>query len=445
MACLFQWRTSHIIANTCYTEAIVQANEIRNDTSSEITFNALLHRPRTLKWQLNSFTKLLYRTSSNTNKKSTARSVPHMTAKHLKDIYLISTEFLSTSFYSDLLEKVRGRDSYRILIKIETLRLALGQFYKDDIVVEAAGVRPLLAAATMLQMEPLIQQCAAIMLETINIKTVLSYHEGAHNYGVMEVQKACRKWLQHNLLTQVTEHPTTLRRISPELMHQLLASPHLYVMQTEFSVYVMLKAWVFLCLHPWWEGGHETAFLEAHKFFRNRSDPGCFLEQEGKHLAPVFSALRLVYLIYHHLDVEMLIADRSKPSLKVGPELMPTTWYFGRMLKNNQFWHYGPASISEKTYSLSRAPFAWRFLAGSGVEFKHCPTYENLGLSESLTGKRRSLRVGAENHPSHLVKGVPLAGTIIMYRIANTRTPERELSIVETLQSDVLPVSATRK
>lgn len=50
------------------------------------------------------------------------------------------------------------------------LHLALGQFYKDDIVVEPAQVIPLLATALLLQMDPLIDQCTSIMMETINLQ-----------------------------------------------------------------------------------------------------------------------------------------------------------------------------------------------------------------------------------------------------------------------------------
>lgn len=53
---------------------------------------------------------------------------------------------------------------------ITALHLALGQFYKDDIEVEAAQVIPLLATALLLQMDPLIEQCTGIMLETINLQ-----------------------------------------------------------------------------------------------------------------------------------------------------------------------------------------------------------------------------------------------------------------------------------
>ena len=40
---------------------------------------------------------------------------------------------------------------------------------------------------------------------------------------------------------KVQEYPNTLRCITPDLMKELLSSPNLYVLQTEFSVYVLLK------------------------------------------------------------------------------------------------------------------------------------------------------------------------------------------------------------
>ena len=53
--------------------------------------------------------------------------------------------------------------------------------------------------------------------------------------------------------SQVTEHPSTLRHIPPDLMYELLSSAHLYVMQTEFSIYVMLKVCslhiIYFCLY----------------------------------------------------------------------------------------------------------------------------------------------------------------------------------------------------
>ena len=48
-------------------------------------------------------------------------------------------------------------------------------------------------------------------------------------------------WLRVNLLSHVPEHPHRLADIDPELMATLVASPDLFVMQTEFSVYVLLR------------------------------------------------------------------------------------------------------------------------------------------------------------------------------------------------------------
>lgn len=126
-------------------------------------------------------------------------------------------------------------------VTLEALDVALGSLYQDEITVEAAQVTPILAAANLFQLEGLIDQCLAIMHETVNVKTVVSYYQTSIRYGVTTVKKACLSWLKVNLLSHMPEHPDRLREITPDLMADLVSSPELFVMQTEFSVYVLLR------------------------------------------------------------------------------------------------------------------------------------------------------------------------------------------------------------
>ncbi len=52
---------------------------------------------------------------------------------------------------------------------------------------------PVLASATLLQLDGLIAQSKLLMKETVNLQTVLPYYEAARMYGVTEVEKACAK------------------------------------------------------------------------------------------------------------------------------------------------------------------------------------------------------------------------------------------------------------
>ena len=51
---------------------------------------------------------------------------------------------------------------------VPALRVVLGSLYQDELVVEPAEVVPLLATATLLQLDGVIEQCILIMEETVN-------------------------------------------------------------------------------------------------------------------------------------------------------------------------------------------------------------------------------------------------------------------------------------
>jgi hypothetical protein len=58
--------------------------------------------------------------------------------------------------------------------------------------------------------------------------------------------------------------------ISADLMQKLVSSSDLFVMHTEFSIYVLLRFWVFLQLHPKWDSPSQESILEAQRYFHNR-------------------------------------------------------------------------------------------------------------------------------------------------------------------------------
>ena len=140
--------------------------------------------------------------------------------------------------------------------------------YQDELNVEPAEVIPILATATLFQLDGLIDQCASIMEETVNIETVIKYYDAGINYASSKIQEACLIWLQVNLLSHLPEHPAKLRQIPIDLMQRLVNCSELYVMQTEFSVYVLLRLWIYLIFHPNWDGSPQDAVMSSHKFFQ---------------------------------------------------------------------------------------------------------------------------------------------------------------------------------
>ncbi|XP_071568445.1 protein germ cell-less-like [Temnothorax nylanderi] len=83
------------------------------------------------------------------------------------------------------------------------------------------------------------------MVETTNSETVVSYYNAAVSYGVPTVKAAAKRWLEVNLLGYGWRHPFFLKEISSDLMTELVASPDLVVLQTEFCIYMMLRLWLF--------------------------------------------------------------------------------------------------------------------------------------------------------------------------------------------------------
>jgi hypothetical protein len=54
-------------------------------------------------------------------------------------------------------------------------------------------------------------------------------------------------------------------------MVDLISSPDLFVMQTEFSVYVLLRLWMFVRMRKNWVGGQpQDAVMASHRYFQVR-------------------------------------------------------------------------------------------------------------------------------------------------------------------------------
>lgn len=146
-----------------------------------------------------------------------------------------------------------------------------------------------------------------------------------------------------NLLSFYTKHWRWLRQINVDLMHALISHADLFVMQTEFSIYILLRFWMFYNLNPDFERFEKDG--EGHlknpiHFFSQREGEVPFLETcQGRNFRKTFLALRINHLLSHHRDVEVLLKDN----------ILPKSWFFAPLL---QQWS-SMLSIDE---SLDRGP-----------------------------------------------------------------------------------------
>ncbi|KAI1230145.1 hypothetical protein IHE44_0010537 [Lamprotornis superbus] len=200
---------------------------------------------------------------------------------NLHKIYLCQSGYFSSMFSGSWKESSMNVIELEIPdqnIDVEALQVAFGSLYRDDVLINPSRVVALLAAACMLQLDGLIQQCGETMKETITAQTVCGYYNSAGTYGLDSVKK------------------------NINLMKQLISSSNLFVLQVEMDVYTALKKWMFLQLVPSWNGSFKQVLTEADAWFaeRRREFGGdvAFLESaQGNAFLPVFAHLRLQYII----------------------------------------------------------------------------------------------------------------------------------------------------
>ncbi|XP_054263074.1 protein germ cell-less-like [Macrosteles quadrilineatus] len=211
-------------------------------------------------------------------------------------------------------------------ITLDSLKVVLGSLYQDEVSIEPADVVGVLAAATMFQLDGLIDQCLCIMVETISPLTATSYYEAASQYGLQRIRHATVKWFLTNLMTYYPSHAKRLRQIEPDLMAVLVQDKDLVVVQTEFCLYWLLRFWVFLRLHPHWthdeDGCTGSDSKQVTEFFHQRPDKSAFLvSPEGKDYLRVFQGLHIGSLITQVQDLRTLTTDRLLPEVWLYPVL----------------------------------------------------------------------------------------------------------------------------
>ncbi|XP_065771015.1 germ cell-less protein-like 2 [Muntiacus reevesi] len=232
-------------------------------------------------------------------------------------------------------------------INVESLHFVLGSLYRNEyVLIEPFQVPGVLATASLLQVEDLIQQCDKTMKETINVKTVCSFYAAAETYGLHSVKTRCFEWLLHNLMT----HPSVelYKGLSTDLMNLVISSSNLLVMQKEIDIYTTLKQWMFLRLNPGWKGKRKQLLVRANNWFsRHREHNGSisFLETEqGIAFQPVFKNLRFQHVICDLASIRVIEQDALIPSEWLSC-VYKRQWF--TLLTAQQYREIGPRDINE--------------------------------------------------------------------------------------------------
>ncbi|XP_070212447.1 BTB/POZ domain-containing protein 16-like isoform X2 [Littorina saxatilis] len=176
------------------------------------------------------------------------------------------------------------------LVTKRAMAIALGNLYHDDLDVDLNDVAGVLAAAAALGFKQLMEGCGNIMLKSINYRTVCRYYLAASKYHQEHVVLACERWLELNIIPQLSLQ-IQLREMSMELLQKILKSSRLFV-YSEFSVFRTLAYWLFLQLNP------DLQLMPTHttvlSFFNSLPKIVSILETDEGHIyLPLFQSLRL--------------------------------------------------------------------------------------------------------------------------------------------------------
>ncbi|KAM6342366.1 germ cell-less protein-like 1 isoform 1-T5 [Podargus strigoides] len=319
------------------------------DSDSDGGEERFLNTPRRKK--LKSTSKYIYQTLFLNGENSDIKICALGEEWNLHKIYLCQSGYFSSMFSGSWKESNMNIIELEIPdqnIDVEALQVAFGSLYRDDVLIKPSRVVALLAAACMLQLDGLIQQCGETMKETINAKTVCGYYNSAGTYGLDSVKKKCLEWLLNNLMTH--QSVELFKELSINLMKQLISSSNLFVMQVEMDVYTALKKWMFLQLVPSWNGSLKQLLTEADAWFAKRrkdfEDGIAFLESEqGSAFLSVFAHLRLQYIISDLASARIVERDSLIPSEWLS-SVYKQQWF--AMLRAEQDNDIGPQEINKE-------------------------------------------------------------------------------------------------
>ena len=166
----------------------------------------------------------------------------------LHKIYLCQSPYFYSMFKTGSDWKESSQSSIQIAIPDENITenalfIAFGSFYKEDIEILPLEVVSVLACASLFSLDGLISQCAMIMVENINFKSVISFYEASLTYGVKSVTDMTLKWLCSNLMTSNNEF--FLAELKLSLFEKILGLSDLLIIQLETDLYTLCKKWLY--------------------------------------------------------------------------------------------------------------------------------------------------------------------------------------------------------
>ncbi|XP_055314229.1 protein germ cell-less [Sitodiplosis mosellana] len=338
--------------------------EIDSESGDEMESSIHRHLNTPVKKKLMTTPQYIYKTffveEQNSDISVMARLSSASKVWNLHKIYLCQSPYFASMFSGSWREREQNFIAIEIVdpkITLDSLNIVFGSLYLDEVTLDPMKVISVLAAAELLQLDGLIEKCCEVMNSTINAETAIKYYEAANQYAAMDVKKNAFQWLLINLLSFYSKHTKWLMMLNADLLTELLDSPDLVVMQTEFALYALLKVWMYLEIHETDDNVESTnstnnnaseLISQASNYFSNLKSKAPFLHtRSGQRFVKPFRKLRLQHLINHPVDIKLILEDNIIPKDWL---YLPFMVQWNSLIKIDNGLDSGPVDCDETTF-----------------------------------------------------------------------------------------------
>lgn len=331
-----------------------KCNENLDNSNDEntIALQKSLETPK--KKKLLTTTQYIYQALFKEEKNSDVTVMALGKAWRLHKVYLCQSPYFFSMFNGSWRESCQDFIHIRIVdpkITLDALEAVFGSLYSDEIEIDPKKVISVLATATIFQLDGIIDKCSEVMIETTNAETAILYYEASCQYGVQNSKQSSFEWLETNLVGYFIKYIKHLKLMNEDLITALVSSPNLYVFQTEFSLYILLRLWIYLKFFP--DYNPEADFYKFHgnnpqTYFTERKDKTPFLNtKQGKTFIKPFQVLRIQHLLNHNIDLKLVLQDNIIPLDWLNSHLLN---HWSAVLKVDHHFEAGPQDLSDEIF-----------------------------------------------------------------------------------------------
>ncbi|KAL1459337.1 hypothetical protein WDU94_011329 [Cyamophila willieti] len=231
---------------------------------------------------------------------------------------LVKSPYFASMFSGSWNESTKSEIEIKIpnpKITEKAINIVLGSLYHPNVSFEEEDIFSVVAAATLFQLDELVNRCEDILLKSISCENVLLYYEVAHQYSLQKVIKGSLSFLLINLVLFYPSKPQHLRSIDCDLMLHLISSPKL-VTSSPLNVYRLLRLWLYLKLQsfePTKLSTEELATTARNYFLQQPKSPSFLCSSQGAPYVPVFQSVELFPLISARSSIVEIQEDNILP------------------------------------------------------------------------------------------------------------------------------------